>query len=263
MAGRGDSSGFGSSPVAAGYLGSHALAGTSPLSSRYGSGADLALREQRLEGGSVYDGWSDAEELAGLVAGAAPAPAPAAEEEPGAAATPAERSAGAAGGLSVSAAVQTAAWEPGAEEGAALEGGPGSPESPYVVAEGACFFDDATAGAATSEFECVAGQRDSGTQTLPPQALAQQPHPPGPAARLAAAGLPGAGRCVTPNTRLAELMPSWQAGCRQLPLHTRQAGAGGQQPFGPSFLRVLCRGAVAEVLASGHIATITLYQPCT
>ena len=211
--------------------------------SGYSSDGFLAGKERRAEGGSAYDGWSEGDDLALLVGGdepAAAAPAPA---------------------LLVSAGVQTApvaeeelAHAAAAAAAAAAAGGP-LPDSPdsFVLADSHALFDEAAA----AEYEAVPGQRTSGTQTQPHLlattaargAAGIRPRRgsrvPGPGAASAAVGVDGC---------LADIQAAFGGGAKPA-LHAQLGGC----PLGPTHLYAY-RGAVFEVLRSGAIATVTLFE---
>lgn len=255
--------------AAAGPPGGRGASGPASGYSSEGSAADFACKEQRVEGGSAFDGWSEADDLA-LLVGEEPATACGAGGD-AASRLPAEARGGPAAGqqqlqgprpLRVSMGVQTA---PADEElvGAADAAG-GSPDSPdsYVLADSPALFDDA---AAAVEYENVPRQRSSGTQTQP-HMLVGQPLRSGSAAGAACGGAEHARRAaggaaesaaatVGVGSTLADLQAAFGAGAKPA-LHAR---LGGRHPFGPSHLYAYC-GVVFEVLHNGRIATVTLFE---
>ncbi|KAL4426708.1 hypothetical protein ABPG77_004764 [Micractinium sp. CCAP 211/92] len=243
-----------------------------------GSVADFACKERRLEGGSAFDGWSEADDLA-LLVGEEPAPAAAAGQDtdvppPLALGAPAtgqqqqQQQQQQRRPLRVSMGVQTApaADEPAGAAGVAAAGcsSPDSPDS-FVLTDSPALFDEA---AAAAEYESVPRQRSSGTQTQP-HMLAGPPLRTGSAAgaphgargraehvqravdRAGDAAAAAVGVCSS----LAHLQAAF-GGAAKPALHTR---LGGRHPFGPSHLYAY-RGAVFEVLHNGFIATVTLFE---
>lgn len=252
--------GVGGAAAQAAAAAAAAAAPRSACSSEAGSAADpLAGRERRLDNGSAFDGWSEADDLALLVGGeeAALASAPAGPAA-GDQAQPAERQQQPGSKLRVCAGVQTAPAAEGelaAANLAAAAAAAADPESPdsFVMADSPALFDDS---AAAAEYEAVPLQRSSGTQT--------QPHLLSGAAPLrgvvprrgggAAAAASASTAAVGVDARLPDIQAAFGAGAKPA-LHTR-----GRHPFGASHLYAY-RGAVFEVLRSGAIATVTLFEP--
>ena len=262
--------------AATGGAGASASAGVGPQGggatphsgySSEGSTADFAGKEQRLDNGSAFDGWSEAEDLALMVGEVAPAGAAAAAAI-STGAGPDAAQGGSTGRsqqqqqqqpqdkLRVSTAVQTA---PGADAevapahlGADVAPSPDSPDS-FVITDSPELFDES---AATAEYEAVPRQRSSGTQTQA-HLLAGAP------LRSAAAGgqLRWSGACgagtagVGVDSCLADIQAAFGRGAKPA-VHTR---LGGRHPFGPTHLYAY-RGAVFEVLRSGSVATVTLFE---
>lgn len=260
----------------AGAAGGRGAGGPASGYSSEGSAADFAGKERRLEGGSAFDGWSEAEDLA-LLVGEEPAPAGAADRDaPPQLAAEARRAPPAAQhqqqqqhpprALRVSMGVQTAPAaqeQAGVHDAAAAAGSPGSPDS-FVLADSPALFDEV---AAAAEYESVPRQRSSGTQTQP-HMLASQPLRSASAAgsargasggaqhtrRVVGSAAEGGVAAVGVGAGLAELQAAFGAGAKPA-LHTR---LGGRHPFGPSHLYAY-RGVVFEVLHNGRIATVTLF----
>lgn len=243
-----------------------AAAAPSGCSSDGGSAADyLAGRERRLEGSSAFDGWSEADSLA-LLVGCEEAAAPAGPSGSAAAAAAApqqQQQRQAVGKLRVSTAVQTAAVaelelpaaDPAAAAAAAAAAAfaPDSPDS-FVMADSSPLFDES---AAAAEYESVPHQRSSGTQTQP-HLLAGAPLRGGTVSlrhsgASAAAAASASSAAVGVDARLPDIQAAFGASCKPA-LHTR-----GRHPFGPTHLYAF-QGAVFEVLKSGAITTVTLFE---
>jgi hypothetical protein len=225
----------------------------------------LAGKERRMECGSAFDGWSEAEDLNLLVGGDEPA-------APAAAAAPAD-SAAEQLALQCSTAVQTAPVDEAdlllgglgdlagyqqstAAAAAPAEAGGGSSPDSFVLAESPALFDE---GVAATEYEAVPHLRSCSTQTQPYHVPAGAARRPGSAAsgsvRLRRPPAAASAACVGVDGSLADIRAAFGSAAKPA-LHTR---LGGRHPFGPTHLYAF-QGAVFEVTRSGTIATLTLFE---
>lgn len=234
-----------------------------------GSTADFAGKERRLDCGSAFDGWSEADDLALLVGDDLPAgedPAAHRQHQSSGADSPLpqrqpQRQRPAPGSrLRVSTAVQTvpapdvhADVAPPRGASADVACSPDSADS-YVITDSPELFDES---AAAAEYEAVPRQRSSGTQTNASLLAGQPPPRPGSSLSQLRRGVAGSSNslAVSVESSVSDIQATFGSGAKPA-LHTR---LGGRHPFGPTHLYAF-RGVVFEVLRSGSIATVTLFE---
>mgnify|MGYP001810642448 CR=1 FL=1 len=239
------------------------------------SSADFAGKERRVEGASALDGWSVGDDQV-LRVGAAAArgaggggshrhhmAAAAAAQQAAQAQQQQQQQQAQQQARRVTTAVQTAPADDAELAAVAVfaasqaDAGFAAPDSPdsFVFADSPALFDESTA-----DYESVPLQRSSGTQTQPHLLAGPALHGTtgGGAPRRgggAAATAASAAAAVGVGSSVADLQAAFGSGAKPA-LHTR---LGGRHPFGPTHL-LAYRGAVFEVLHSGAIATVTLFE---
>lgn len=233
------------------------------------STADFAGKERRLDCGSAFDGWSEADDLALLVGDDLPAgedPATSRQQQSGdpdplmPQRQPQRQQPAPGSRLRVSTAVQTVpAPDAHADVAAPLEGASAdvacSPDSAdsYVITDSPELFNES---AAAAEYEAVPRQRSSGTQTNASLLAGQPPPRPGSSLSQLRRGVAGSSTslAVSVESSVSDIQAAFGRGAKPA-LHTR---LGGRHPYGPTHLYAY-RGVVFEVLRSGSIATVTLF----